>query len=47
MFMGMVAHTSRAAEAMPEYHLVLQSHRFDPTTLDVPANTKFKVLVTN
>lgn len=35
------------AEAMPEFHLVLQNHKFVPATLKVPANTKFKVLVTN
>ena len=35
------------AEAMPEYHLVLQNHKFEPATLKVPAGTKFKVLVTN
>ncbi|HEX7370816.1 MAG TPA: cupredoxin domain-containing protein [Rhodanobacteraceae bacterium] len=35
------------AEAMPEYHLTLQDHKFQPATLKVPANTKFKVLVTN
>ncbi|MGH8190021.1 MAG: cupredoxin domain-containing protein [Rhodanobacteraceae bacterium] len=35
------------AEAMPEYRLLLQNHKFEPATLKVPANTKFKVLVTN
>jgi hypothetical protein len=35
------------AEATPEFHLVLQDHKFAPATLKVPAGTKFKVLVTN
>ena len=35
------------AESMPEFQLVLQNHKFEPATLKVPANTKFKVLVTN
>ena len=35
------------AAAMPEFHLVLKNHKFEPATLKVPANTKFKVLVTN
>lgn len=35
------------ADSTPEFHLVLQNHKFEPATLKVPANTKFKVLVTN
>ena len=35
------------AEGTPEFHLVLQNHKFEPASLKVPANTKFKVLVTN
>lgn len=35
------------AEAMPEFHLTLKNHTFEPATLKVPANTKFKLLVTN
>ncbi|TAN06322.1 MAG: cupredoxin domain-containing protein [Rhodanobacteraceae bacterium] len=48
LFMGAsaVAFTAHAA-AMPEFHLALQNHKFEPATLKVPANTKFKVLVTN
>jgi hypothetical protein len=41
--MAVAAH----AEATPEFRLVLQNHKFEPATLKVPANTKFKVLVTN
>ena len=35
------------AQAMPEYKLVIRNHQFTPSILKVPANTKFKVLVTN
>ena len=35
------------AEGTPEFHLVLQNHKFEPASLKVPANTKFKVLVSN
>ncbi|HJR13819.1 MAG TPA: cupredoxin domain-containing protein [Rhodanobacteraceae bacterium] len=35
------------AEGTPEFHLVLQNHKFEPASLKVPAHTKFKVLVTN
>ena len=35
------------AQTVPEYKLALQNHQFEPATLKVPANTKFKVLVTN
>jgi hypothetical protein len=46
VLLGGVAIGARAAD-MPEFHLVLQNHQFQPATLKVPANTKFKVLVTN
>lgn len=35
------------AGALPEFQLTLKDHQFVPATLKVPANTKFKVLVTN
>ncbi len=35
------------AATMPEYHLQLQNHQFQPATLKVPANTTLKLLVTN
>lgn len=44
---GFVALPSVRAATTPEFHLVLQDHKFNPATLKVPANTKFKVLVTN
>jgi hypothetical protein len=45
-FVAMMAVPARA-ETTPEFHLVLQNHKFEPASLKVPANTKFKVLVTN
>lgn len=39
--------TSAAAADIPEFHLLLQDNKFEPATLKVPANAKFKVLVTN
>jgi hypothetical protein len=33
--------------AMPEYRLVIRNHQFTPSMLTVPADTKFKVLVSN
>ena len=48
VFLSVVAVAVAAqAEAAPEFHLVLQNHKFEPATLKVPANTPFKVLVTN
>jgi plastocyanin len=39
--------TASVAASIPEFHLVLENHKFEPATLKVPAGTKFKVLVTN
>lgn len=36
-----------AAADLPEFSLVIKDHRYQPTELKVPANTKFKILVTN
>jgi hypothetical protein len=46
VFAGTFA-TGAGAQTVPEYKLALQNHQFEPATLKVPANTKFKVLVTN
>lgn len=43
---SLVAVAASAAE-MPEYKLIIKDHKFQPTELTVPANTKFKVLVSN
>ncbi len=45
--LGLAATTAAWAANMPEYKLVIRNQQFAPTTLKVPANTKFKVLVTN
>lgn len=42
----LVGATAHAGE-MPEYELVIRNHQFAPSTLKAPANTKFKVRVTN
>ena len=44
---GLVIATAAGAAAMPEFHLVLKDHKFEPATLKVPADTKIKVMVTN
>lgn len=44
--MSLVAGAVSAAE-MPVYKLVIKDHKFQPGELTVPANTKFKVLVSN
>ena len=36
-----------AATAVPEFTLVIRNHAYQPATLKVPANTKFKLLVRN
>ncbi len=36
-----------AAAGIPEFDLTIRNHRFEPAILKVPANTKFKVRVTN
>lgn len=47
VLVGAVAAPTAIAETTPEYQLVLQDHKFQPATLKVPANTRFKVVVTN
>lgn len=45
---GAVACSALAAAAdVPTFQLLLQDHKFVPASLKVPANTRFKVLVTN
>ena len=39
--------TSASAATPPEFKLLLRDHKFEPAALKVPANTQFKVLVTN
>jgi plastocyanin len=47
VFAGGLVFATADAAAMPEFHLELKNHKFEPATLRVPADTKFKVLVTN
>lgn len=42
-----VALPCAASDAMPEYTLVIRNHAYQPATLQVPAGTKFKLLVRN
>ena len=44
--LGLIAGAAGAAD-VPEYKLVIKDHKFQPAELKVPANTKFKVLVSN
>jgi len=44
--LSLIAGAAGAAD-VPEYKLVIKDHKFQPTELKVPANTKFKVLVSN
>ncbi len=36
-----------SAAAMPEFTLTIQDHKFTPTELTIPANTKVKLIVVN
>lgn len=35
------------ADDMPSFHLVIRAGRFIPETIEVPANTKFRLLIKN
>lgn len=45
--MGVRTDAFAASPAMPEYDLVIRHQQFTPSTLEVLADTKFKVRVTN
>ncbi len=45
--LGLLAGPTAHAGDMPEYKLVIRNQQFVPSTLKAPANTKFKVRVTN
>lgn len=38
---------SASAETLPTYHLVLENHLFFPSRLEVPAGTKFVLVIEN
>ena len=35
------------AADVPEYHLTIKDHKFTPSTVEIPANTKVKLIVKN
>lgn len=35
------------AEQMPEFHIIIKNHKFQPAEVVVPANTKVKLIVEN
>lgn len=47
LFALSLAAGAAGAAGMPEYKLVIKDHKFQPAELAVPANTKFKVRVSN
>ena len=50
MFPALLALLFMAANAHaddPEFRLTIRNHRFEPATLEVPANTKVKLLIEN
>jgi len=45
---AVIAMSALAAQAgVPEFHLVVQDHKFQPTEIQVPAGQKFKLIVEN
>ena len=47
--LGLICGTAGAAvaEDMPEFQLSIKDHRYDPTVIEIPANTKVKIVVKN
>lgn len=44
---GLATGTPALAEDMPSFNLVIRAGRFIPETIEVPANTKFRLLIKN
>jgi plastocyanin len=42
-----LAATAFADEATPTFEIVIKNHKFDPATLEVPANKKVRLIVKN
>jgi uncharacterized protein (DUF58 family) len=42
-----LALTPVRAQELPSFHLLIRDGRFVPTTLEVPANTRFRLLIKN
>lgn len=50
MLLGLMlaaASASSIAEDMPSFNLLIKAGRFVPETLEVPANTKFRLMIKN
>jgi hypothetical protein len=47
LFLLLTASTVVWAVDLPEFHLTIKDQKFEPAQLTVPANTKFKLRVTN
>lgn len=45
LFLALAAASAQAGK--PEVHLAIENHLFQPAVLEVPANTKFKLVVAN
>ena len=44
---ALMAATSSCADDLPTFNLVIRDGRFAPATIEVPANTKFRLLIKN
>ena len=42
---GLIAINAQAAT--PEYTITIKDHKFEPTTIEIPANTKIKLIIKN
>ena len=47
LLMGLMLPSLVAAADLPTFHLVLENHLFFPSELEVPAHTKFKLVIEN
>lgn len=41
------AYSPAQAQQMPSFQLTIKAGRFEPSTLEVPANTRFKLVIKN
>lgn len=39
--------SNSALAAIKQYNITIKDHKFEPTIIEVPAHTKFKLIVTN
>ena len=45
--LGLAALPGAMAQDLPTFHLLIRNARFEPATFEVPANTKFRLLIKN